>query len=150
MPATGNGRGRKQKGDNGLELKGFVPAAFATSLETQIWETGLVTDPRGANTLPGVSGCCPGSGERVQSCWAGCGSLSPAGAVPWRGALTPLRSAPVAQLEPDEVALPLRLWNPGWHGTRFASSWGGKHDHNKGGFNVNTLLQLILKLPLQL
>lgn len=74
----------------GLERRGFVPVAFATLLEAQIWETGMATDLRGANTLPGISGCCPGSGEHVQSCWAGWGSLNPAGSSPVEGALTPL------------------------------------------------------------
>lgn len=137
----------------GLELKGFVPVAFATLLEAQIWETGMATDLRGptpfllslAATLAVGSVCSP-----VGQAGAA-GALQ--GAVPWRGGLT-LRCCSWAQpwlcnMSPSgSVSAPLKY--PKWHHKGFASSWGGKHDHNKGGFNVNTLLQLILKLPLQL
>lgn len=91
-----------------LGLKGFVPAAFATLLEAQMWETGVAADLRGANTLPGISGCCPCTGEHVQSCWAGWGSLSPAGS-PVEGEPDPLGmqlgSAPVVQREPKCLCL---------------------------------------------
>lgn len=126
----------------GLELKGFVPAAFATLLEAQIWETGTAADLRGANTLPAISGCGPGSGEHVQSCWAGWGSPSPAGSSPVEGGPDPvglqLGSAPVVQRQPKWLCLCASEITGGIRGAGFALTWRGKQDHNKGGFNVNT------------
>lgn len=93
----------------GLELKGFVPVAFATLLEAQIWETGMATDLRGptpfllslAATLAVGSVCSPvgqaGAARALQ------------GAVPWRGGPDPavlqLSSALVVQHEPKWLSL---------------------------------------------